>query len=107
MRGIGATIALPFLEAMVSAAPAPARLVCIEMVHGSAGSTAKGGAKNLWAPAAIGSDFDLKAGSLSSLEPYRRYLTIVSNTDCRAAESTESKEAAGDHARSSRNFSPS
>jgi len=43
LRGLGATVALPFLEAMAPAA-APARglrktrLVCIEMVHGAAGS---------------------------------------------------------------------
>src|SRR5262247_3035613 len=86
IRGIGATIALPFLDAMVpaarsetrSAAISGVRLCCIEMVHGSAGSTIKGGAKNMWAPAAVGRDFDLTPSSLRPLEPFRRYLTIVS-----------------------------
>ena len=45
LKGIGATLALPMLDAMtpagrISAARPPVRLVCIEMVHGAAGSTA-------------------------------------------------------------------
>ena len=47
------------------------RLVCVEMVHGSAGSSAIGVKKNLWAPAAVGRDFDLAPTSLRSLEPFR------------------------------------
>ena len=46
------------------AGPGPAgeaRLVAMEMVHGAAGSTAFGAKKNLWAPAATGSAFDLSA----------------------------------------------
>ena len=45
LRGLGATISLPFLDAMVPAgralgtvADGPTRLVAIEMVHGAAGS---------------------------------------------------------------------
>ena len=41
--------------------PRKLRLVAIEMVHGAAGSTAFGAKKNLWAPAATGSAFDLSA----------------------------------------------
>jgi hypothetical protein len=110
LRGIGATVALPFLDAMVpahraSAAPAPRRrLVCVEMVHGSAGSSAIGAKKNLWAPAAVGTGFDLSPSSLSSLEPFRDYLTIVSNTDVRNAEAFTLPEIGGDHFRSSAVF---
>jgi len=72
LRGAGATIALPFLEAMVPArrtaaavdAAKKTRLVCVEMVHGSAGSSAIGIKKHLWAPAAVGRDFDLTPTSL-------------------------------------------
>ena len=35
------------------------RLVCIEIVHGAAGSTQFGGQRNLWAPVQTGRDFDL------------------------------------------------
>jgi hypothetical protein len=111
LRGMGATVALPFLEAMVparkawaGAAPARTRLVCIEMVHGAAGSTKYGLEKNLWSPAATGSAFDLTPTSLSSLEPYRDYLTIVSNTDLKNAEACTLPEIGGDHFRASAVF---
>src|SRR5262249_9367291 len=112
LKGMGVTMALPFLEAMVPAGRAAAatassrklRLVCVEMVHGSAGSTAIGIKKNLWAPAGIGKEFDLSATSLKSLEPFRDYLTIVSNCDVRNAEALTAPETGGDHFRSSAVF---
>jgi hypothetical protein len=112
LKGVGATVALPFLEAMIpartalakSAAAGKTRLAAIEMVHGAAGSTQIGLAKNLWSPAAAGRDFDLSAGSLASLEPFRDYLTIVSNTDVRMAEAFTTPEIGGDHFRSSAVF---
>ena len=109
LKGIGVSIALPFLDAMVPAlrAAAPARkvrLVAMEMVHGSAGSTAFGQDKNLWAPAATGSAFDLSPTAMSPLEPWRDYLTIVSNTDVRNAEAFLPPEIGGDHFRSASVF---
>jgi hypothetical protein len=112
LKGVGATVALPFLEAMVpartllakTAAAGKTRLAAIEMVHGAAGSTQIGLAKNLWSPAAVGNSFDLSAGSLASLEPFRDYLTIVSNTDVRQAEAFTTPEIGGDHFRSSAVF---
>src|SRR5262245_24775707 len=105
LQGMGATIALPFLEAMgKSSSSAPSRLVCIEMVHGSAGSTKYGVSKNLWAPAATGRNFDLTPSSLSPLEPFREYLTIVSNTDSHNADTFDKGEAGADHVRSSAVF---
>ena len=109
LKGMGVTLALPFLEAMTparnawggSAAGKKVRLVCIEMVHGSAGSSAIGIQKNLWAPAAVGSGFDLAATSLKALEPFRAHVTIVSNTDVRNAEAFTAPEIGGDHFRSS------
>jgi hypothetical protein len=80
------------------------RLIAIEMVHGDAGSAALGISRNLWAPAAEGTSFDLTPTSLSPLEPYRQYLTIVSNTDVPAAESADAREIGGDHFRSSATF---
>jgi hypothetical protein len=112
LRGMGATVALPFLEAMVpartllarTAAAGRTRLAAIEMVHGAAGSTQIGLAKNLWSPAAAGHAFDLSPGSLAPLEPFRDYLTIVSNTDVRNAEAFTTPEIGGDHFRSSAVF---
>ena len=113
LRGLGTSIALPFLDSMVPAGRLWAktaalinrtRLVCIEMVHGAAGSNEWGAAHNLWAPAAGGPNFDLTPSSLSPLEPFRDYLTIVSNTDVRMAEAFKPKEIGGDHFRSSATF---
>src|SRR5262249_534236 len=59
LHGMGAAVALPFLESMLPAltprlaeAKPKTRLACLEMVHGSAGSTKYGIEKNMWAPAA-------------------------------------------------------
>jgi hypothetical protein len=108
LKGMGAAIALPFLDAM---APARAfaqqkkiRLVAMEMVHGAAGSTAFGLQKNLWAPAATGSAFDLSPTAMAPLEPWRDYITIVSNTDVRNAEAFLPPEIGGDHFRSAAVF---
>jgi Protein of unknown function (DUF1552) len=115
LKGMGVTVALPFLDAMVPAARAYAgtaaaasasrrRLVAMEMVHGSAGSTAFGIKKNLWAPEKVGADFDLSGTSLSPLEPFRNDLTIISNTDVKNAEAFTLPEIGGDHFRSSAVF---
>ncbi len=112
LKGVGATIALPFLDAMVpartayakSAAAGKVRFAAIEMVHGSAGATVVGTEKHMWSPAATGRDFDLSPTSMRPLEPFRDYLTIVSNTDVRNAEAFELPEIGGDHFRSSAVF---
>jgi hypothetical protein len=115
LRGLGATVALPFLDAMVPArglltgtATAASldrpRLVCIEMVHGAAGASPWGAEQHLWSPAAAGRDFDLGPTSLSPLENYRKHLTIVSDTDVRNAEAFSQPEIGGDHFRSSAVF---
>ena len=111
LRGAGATVALPLLDAMAPAGRLwarevadPTRLVCIEMVHGAAGSSGFGAVRNYWSPAATGRGFDLSPTALSSLEPYRDYLTIISDTDVETAEATKPKEIGGDHFRSSATF---
>ena len=112
LRGLGATIALPLLDSMVPAravfartaagrAAGRTRLVCIEQVHGAAGCSEYGASQHFWNPAVVGRSFDLGAGSLSPLDPFRDYLTIVSNTDARMAEAFEPAEVGGDHFRSS------
>ena len=111
LRGMGVTMALPFLEAMVPAGTAYAkanpqrvRLAAIEIVHGAAGSTAFGARKFMWAPERTGRDFDLSPSSLAPMEPFREYMTIISNTDVRNAEAFTAPEIGGDHFRSSAVF---
>lgn len=111
LQGMSATIALPYLDAMIptgrrafgNAKQAP-RLVAIEMVHGAAGCNEWGAKQNLWSPAAAGRQFDLSPTALQSLDSYRDYLTIISNTDVREAEPTSPNEIGGDHFRSSATF---
>ena len=113
LKAAGATVALPFLESMVpagafrvqAAAPDRTRLVCIEEVHGLAGCNNWGATKFLYAPETTGADFKLVADNpLSTIEAYRDYMTIVSNTDCRNAEAMTLPEIGGDHFRSSAVF---
>src|SRR5438477_5160393 len=114
LKGMGVTVALPVLDAMLPAgawtrrasaagAAGKTRLVCMEMVHGSAGSTVIGIQKNLFAPAKVGRDFEFSP-ILNPLEPFRDYVTIVSNTDVHNAEAFTPPEIGGDHFRSSAVF---
>ncbi len=111
LQGMGAAVALPFLESMVPAqtslrqtAAAPrSRLVCIEMVHGNAGSTQDGIDKHYWMPEKDGADFDFTM-ILKPLEPFREYITVVTQTDLHAAEAWRAAEEGADHFRSSAVF---
>ena len=61
--------------------------------------------KFLYAPEKVGRDFTLVPDNpLSTLEAYREYLTIISNTDVRMAEAFNAPEIGGDHFRSSAVF---
>ncbi len=112
LRGMGAAVALPFLESMLPAQtatknmgkilPKP-RFTAIEMVHGGAGSTKYGTQKNLWSPAAEGKDWEITP-ILEPVKPYRDYLTIISHTDCNAADAVSAQEVGADHFRSSAVF---
>jgi hypothetical protein len=113
LQGMGAMVALPYLDAMrpaalgiarTATAADPTRLLFMEMVHGAAGCSPYGLSEHLWAPPGTGSDFDLSKTSLSPLEPWRKYLTIISNPDVRMAEAYKSEEIGGDHFRSSAVF---
>jgi hypothetical protein len=113
LRGAGAAVALPFLDAMtpagvLKAAPLPAgktRFIAIEEVHGLAGCQDWAAKKHLYAPAQVGKNFELVADNpLKTLEAYREYLTIISNTDVRQAEAFTLPEIGGDHFRSSAVF---
>ncbi|MDF1504033.1 DUF1552 domain-containing protein [Roseisolibacter sp. H3M3-2] len=117
LQGMGAAVALPYLDAMepafrgysragrAAAAAKKTRFVCMETVHGVAGSNTWGASKHLWAPAGVGRDFTLNPdGALAPLEAWKKYLTVVSNTDVRMAEAFEGPEIGGDHFRSSAVF---
>jgi hypothetical protein len=107
LQGLGVSLSLPLLDSMLpaqtplhkTAANTRTRLACVEMPHGAAGSTADGAIKNYWSPVKTGSDFAFTP-TLSPLEPYRDYLTIVSNTDLHNATALAPPEEGADHTRS-------
>src|SRR5262245_35569742 len=111
LRGMGVTMALPFMESMVpaltplrrTAAAKRTRFAALEMVHGSAGSTGEGSRLHYWSPATEGRDFEITP-ILRSLAPYQDYLTIVSHTDIANATAQAQAEAGADHTRSSAAF---
>ena len=113
IRGAGATLALPLLDAMLPAGRAYGasrlegvpRLICIEEVHGLPGCNEWGADQHLFAPSTVGGDYELLPENvLKPLEPWRDRLTIVSNTDVRMAEPFNPEEIGGDHFRSSAVF---
>ncbi len=114
LRGMGVSVALPFLDAMTPAGRLRAdsaakagrtRLVCIEEVHGLAGCNDWGATQFLYAPEKVGKDFDLiPESALAPLKDFQEYLTIISNTDVRMAEAFTAPEIGGDHFRSSAVF---
>jgi hypothetical protein len=113
LQAAGATVALPFLDAMhpagrhwgaTAAAIDNTRLIAIVNAHGAAGCTAWGRTQNLWSPETTGRDFDLGPTSLRTLEPFREYMTIVSNTDIKMADAFTPQEIGGDHFRTASAF---
>lgn len=99
LKGAGATIGLPLLNAMIPAgvaraveAATPRRLAFIYIPHGAILSTApiplEGLTRELardeqddrWTPNGVGRDFEL-VGDLASLAPYREHVTVISNLD--------------------------
>jgi hypothetical protein len=111
LHGLGATVALPLLDAMVpantalaqtAAKPKP-RLSCIEIVHGAAGSTMDGTDKHYWSPATEGSGFEI-TDTLSPLKDFRDHMTVVTGTDLHGAMAWDAAEEGADHMRSSAAF---
>ena len=111
LTGVGTALSLPLLESMVpaqtpqrqTAANPRTKLACLEMVHGSAGSTQYGIDQNMWMPPTEGSDFEFGT-ILEPAEQFRDYITLVTHTDQRPAEAYTAEEEGADHFRSSAVF---
>lgn len=103
LRGVGATIGLPLLDAMLPAATAlantaarpTARYAFLHLPHGAI--------MGQWTPRKVGSDFDMTP-ILEPFEPFRQYMTVISNLDHQMATSQSPEEAAGDHDRTASVF---
>ena len=103
LRGAGATIALPLLDAMLPAATAlantagkpQARYAFVHLPHGAI--------MGQWTPKTAGKNFEMTA-ILKPFEPFREYMTVISNLDHQMATSQTPEEAAGDHDRTASVF---
>ena len=95
LRGSGAAIALPFLDAMCpafGAASKPARRLAVIYVP-------NGIIMNQWTPAEVGADFQFTR-ILKPLEPYRADVTLISGLQNKSAD----KAQGGGHAKASGSF---
>src|SRR3974377_2262252 len=89
LKASGASLALPFLDAMVPAGTALAqtaaapklRAAFFYIPHGAImGNTSHGPAMDKWTPSGSGPDFKLSP-ILSPLEPYKKYLNSFGNLE--------------------------
>ncbi len=88
LRGVGAAIGLPLLDAMIpaatafadtAAAPAP-RMGFVYFPHGAV--------MKAWMPSATGADFPISP-ILKPLEPFRSHLTVVTGLRNKGGESSD------------------
>ena len=76
LRGVGATVALPLLDAMIPARTALAQTAANPTPHLGFIYFPHGAIMNQWTPAATGADFEISP-ILKPLEPFKKHLTIV------------------------------
>jgi hypothetical protein len=87
LRGMGVTVALPFLDAMVPAATALANTAAAPKTRMGFFYLPHGAVMEHWTPEGEGRDF--KFGSiLEPLEPFRDYVTVVSGLGNKPAQSS-------------------
>jgi hypothetical protein len=77
LRGMGVTLALPLLDAMVPAATALAQTAARPVRRFGAVYLPHGLLQSQWLPAATGADFEFTP-ILKPLEPFRKHLTVLS-----------------------------
>jgi len=77
LRGMGAAVALPFLEAMVPAFTPVARTAANPLTRFGAVFVPLGERPGYWTPTKVGSDFEITP-ILKPLEPFRNSMTLVS-----------------------------
>ena len=85
LRGAGATLALPLLDAMVPAATALAQTAASPAPRFVGCFVPHGMAPGYWVPEKEGADFDFTF-NFKPLEPFRKYTTILSGLHSRSAE---------------------
>jgi hypothetical protein len=103
LRGAGAAIALPVLDAMVPAGGALADTAAAPRTRYAFVHLPHGAIMSQWTPATAGRDFELSP-ILQPFAPFKEHMTVISNLDHRMATSQTPEEAAGDHDRTASVF---
>jgi hypothetical protein len=94
LRGMGATVALPLLDAMVPAmAATPSPITRYSFLH-----VPHGASPGYWKPRGAGKQWELSP-ILEPLAAFKDQITVISNTDHAMAGSLSPEESAGDHSR--------
>src|SRR5215510_11561331 len=96
LRGLGATIALPFLDAMVPALSSAARAAAAPVRRLGFVYIPNGAIMEKWTPSKTGADFELPA-TLRPLEPFRDQMVVVSGLEQAMAYGIG--DGSGDHSR--------
>jgi hypothetical protein len=86
LRGMGASVALPLLDAMIPAATALANTAAAPMPRMGFIYFPHGALMDRWSPKEVGTTFDLPQ-VVKPLEPFRKDLTLVSGLRNKAGES--------------------
>jgi hypothetical protein len=77
LRGIGATLGLPLLDAMVPALTPVARTAALPVKRFGAVFVPLGERPGYWTPKTVGANFEFSP-ILKPLEAYRKWITIIS-----------------------------
>lgn len=102
LKGLGATVALPLLDAMVPAATAQARTAAAPARRFGVTYVPNGFVMKKWTPLGSGADFELPP-ILAPLAPHRDRILVVSNLTHQPAVSLPG-EGSGDHVRAAASF---
>ena len=97
LRGVGVTVAVPLLDAMVPASTAIARTAASPVPRFVGVWHPHGASPGYWSPLQEGRDFEFSFIT-KPLEPFRDRTVLISGLDCTAAYSTVD-EPGGNHAR--------
>ncbi len=106
LRGVGATLALPFLDAMrpplrALESPAPTRLGYVYTPNGIVGACDKSPRQFMWTPKTAGANFEFSP-TMKVLEPFRDHLNVFSGLA--QVNGRALGDGPGDHARATATF---
>jgi Protein of unknown function (DUF1552) len=98
LRGLGATVALPLLDAMIPALTAAARTPSLAVRRLGVVYHPNGVIYDKWLPTGVGANFELSP-TMAPLQPFKDQLTVVTGLSMDPAEALG--DGGGDHSRAS------